>query len=170
MNSNVVSYLSLETAYPPVSVTLPKSSLGYRTNNIYPEFPPIMSDGRSLVSSWQPESKQNDELIKTNGIQTNWQYRQYLTNNAGDIMKSNFIDTANDTGYSIPPMDSTNIGKNVPYVYSSYQSTDQPLGYVDSDLKQLYLTREQLNARKVTPVVQNGGISKVTPMMETFRP
>ena len=167
MNTNVVSYLSLETAYPPVSVTLPKSSLGYATNNVYPEFPPIMSDGRSLVSSWQPESKQNDELIKTNGIQNNWQYRRYLTDNAGDIMKSNFIDTANDTGYSIPPTESGT--GSAPYKYKSYQDSTQPPGYNDSDLKQLYLTREQLNARKVAPVVQNGGISKVTPMMEAFR-
>jgi len=167
MFANTTSYLSLETAYPPVTVTLPKSSLGYKTNTNYPEFPPMMSDGRSLVSSWQPESKLNEDLINSNRIKNNWEYRQYLTKNADDIMKSNFVETANDTGYSIPPVSSGD--KNSPYTFSSFQDTAQPQGYVDSDLKQLYLTREQLNARKVAPVVQ-GMNANIMPTMSTFRP
>ena len=147
--------LPLTTAYPPVSVTLPKSSLGYDTNNVYPAFPPMMTDGRSLVSSWQPESKLNDELVKQNGIQSNWQYRRYLTQNADEIRKTDFIETANDCGYMYPPSAlDTKLGNTVPYTYTSFQDNSRPFGYADSDLKQLYMTREQLSARKVAPVVQ----------------
>lgn len=151
-----IQSLPLSTAYPPVSVTLPKSSLGYDTNNMYPEFPPMMADGRSLVSSWQPESKMNDELIKQNGIKSNWQYRRYLTKNADEIRRTDFVESANDCGYIYPPSveAGSNLGNTSPYVYKSYQDTARPFGYVDSDLKQLYMTREQLNARKVAPVVQ----------------
>ena len=35
--------------------------------------------------------------------------------------------------------------------FDSYGDTTKPKGYQDSDLKELYLTREQLNARKVAP-------------------
>ena len=41
---------------------------GYSTNNKHPEFPPLMNDGRSLVSNWQPESHLNDRLVKQNNI------------------------------------------------------------------------------------------------------
>lgn len=84
---------------------IPKSSLGYKTNNNYPKFPPLMSDGRSLVSNWQPETIANHQLIVNNQLSTNWSYRKFLTENANDIMKTNFVQTANDTGYMIPPSD-----------------------------------------------------------------
>jgi hypothetical protein len=42
----------LDCAYPVVKETLPLSSRGYHTNNKYPEFPPLMNDGRSIVASW----------------------------------------------------------------------------------------------------------------------
>ena len=32
----------LNCAYPIIKETIPKSSLGYNTNNKYPEFPPLM--------------------------------------------------------------------------------------------------------------------------------
>lgn len=153
MNPNLGLSLPVDCAYPPTVVTLPKSSLGYNTNNMYPEFPPMMADGRSLLSSWQPESKINDNMIKQNNIKNNWEYRQYLTKNGDEIRQTNYTETANDTGYVIPPYQSE-ASKNVPYKYNSYHDSTKPLGYNDSDLKQLYLTREQLNSRKVAPVVQ----------------
>ena len=52
---------------------------GYSTNNQYSEFPPMMKDGRSIVSSWQPESHINKEIKKQNNIKSNWEYpRPYL--------------------------------------------------------------------------------------------
>lgn len=119
------------------SLVIPKSSLGYHTNNKYSTFPPLMSDGRSIISTWQSQSQINNQLVKENNITTNWQYRQYLTNNALTIMEYNFRESANDTGFLFPVSKTT---------ISSIH--DNPLLLETSDLKQLYLTREQLNAKK----------------------
>ena len=144
-------------AYPVIKETVPKSALGYNTNNLYSQFPPKMSDGRSAISSWQPESAANNQLLKNNDIKSNWQYRKYLTQHSQQIMEYNFRETCNDTGYFIPPLDVCNGDEpnkhstNVPYVYSSFTDTSKPEGYQESDLKQMYLSREQLNSRKVAP-------------------
>lgn len=166
LNSFATSYntMNYDQAYPKVVVTLPKSYLGYNTNNKYPQFPPKMADGRSLVSSWQPESKINDAILADQKITSNWMYRQHLQKNAKTIMENNFIETANDTGYHIPPVDfqkllvSPSNDKNVPYLYTTIQDTTKPFGYQDSDLKDLYMTREQLNAMRVIPTVQMDGL------------
>jgi hypothetical protein len=83
---------NLNNAYPSNKV-VPESSLGYHSNNQYDNFPPLMSDGRALVASWQPESVINNQIIHENGIQSNWQYRKYLTHNANKIMKINYMNS-----------------------------------------------------------------------------
>jgi hypothetical protein len=150
----------LNCAYPVIKETIPSSSLGYGTNNKYPEFPPLMSDGRAIVSSWQPESIINDDLIQSNGIRSNWQYRKYLVNNSKDIMEYNFRESCNDVGYYKRPIDLPNMQSNkvtnltgTPYNFSSTLDESKPFGYQTSDLKELYLSREQLDARKISPVI-----------------
>lgn len=128
------------------------STLGYNTNNQYPKFPPMMADGRAVVSSWLPESAINDHLIKKNGIQSNWEYRRYLTDNGYKITERNFKETCNDTGYHIQPA-AASTSANSPHSYASVYDNAKPFGYQDSDLKQQYLTREQLDSRKVAPVL-----------------
>ena len=54
---------NLNNAYPSNKETVPESSLGYHANNQYDNFPPLMSDGRALVASWQPEAVANKQLI-----------------------------------------------------------------------------------------------------------
>ena len=51
------------------------------SNNIHFDFPPIMSDGRNFAK-WQPGAKINQEIRKENDIKSNWQYRQFLTENS----------------------------------------------------------------------------------------
>ena len=98
--------LPLDVAYASyLTETIPKSKLGYRTNNAFPDFPPKMSDGRSLISSWQPESVSDNVYYKTNEnifrseapLNANWMYRRYMQKNANEIMENNFRETANDT-------------------------------------------------------------------------
>jgi hypothetical protein len=60
----------IDSAYPIIKETIPLSSRGYHTNNKYPEFPPLMSDGRSVVASWQPEATINADLIQSNNIKS----------------------------------------------------------------------------------------------------
>jgi hypothetical protein len=153
-------YEKIESAYPVIKETIPKSSLGYATNNKYPEFPPLMSDGRAITASWQPESSINDDLIQSNNLRSNWQYRKYLTNNAKDIMEYNFRESSNDVGYYKRPIDLPNIQSNavsnmngIPHNFSSILDQSKPFGYQTSDLKEMYLSREQLDARKISPVI-----------------
>jgi len=155
------SFLSedLKCAYPNIQETIPKSSLGYGTNPVYPEFPPIMMDGRAIVASDQPEAVLNNALIKELGIQSNWQYRNYLTQNAEDIMKYNYRESSNDVGYFKRYAD-TPKEYNVPFMYPSFISEATPNGYQPSDLKQVYLSREQLEARKVAPTISQEEIMK----------
>lgn len=117
---------------------IPKSSLGYGTNNQYPEIPPFMSDGRSAFASWQPEAIINKEIIKDNNLQTNWEYRQFMMKNGLQIMQYNNKEACNDVGYYrryVPE-----IKENKP-INIENQSTD---------LKQMYFSREQLQSQRIS--------------------
>lgn len=134
------------------TVIIPRSSLGYETNNRHKQFPPLMSDGRSIVSNSQNVAILNQKLITENDITTNWKYRQYMTKNANTIMEYNFRESSNDTGYIIPPVKKTKSTQLiVPSTFDSLNDSSKP--YQTSDLKELYLTREQKNAKKVIPVL-----------------
>jgi hypothetical protein len=151
---------TIESAYPTIKETIPSSALGYATNNKYPGFPPLMMDGRSVTNTWQPESIINDDLIQSNNIRSNWEYRKYLTNNSQDIMKYNFLESSNDVGYykrsiDLPNMQSNRVSNmnGLPYGFTSVLDQTKPFGYQTSDLKELYLSREQLESRKISPVI-----------------
>ena len=144
--------VELATAYPPI-VDRPKSIYGYQTHNIYKDFPPMMSDGRVIVASWQPEAIVNNNLLKMTGITSNWQYRQYLTNNANGIMRQNLAETMNDIGYVARYAQSPQNPYSTPYKYKSYLDNTMPNGYEHSNLKELYFSKEELNARKVSPAI-----------------
>ena len=149
----------------PTAQELPKSALGYSTNNVYPGFPPLMNDGRALIASWQPDAVLNQSLLQSSGIKSNWEYRKFLTENANDIMRRNFAEAANDTGYYIQERKSASNPNFVPIFASMPKKHAQPSNYksvlemehdfgrVESDLKANYLSREQLQARMSTPVV-----------------
>lgn len=141
-------------AYPNNESCHKPSKLGYKTNNLYEGFPPLMNDGRAVTASYQPEAVLNNYLIKELDIRSNWEYRQYLTNNAKDIMKYNCIQSANDAGYIRRyTNDVSDKPHSTPYLYPSFVDTNKPEGYENSDLKELYLTKEQLQARMVSPQI-----------------
>jgi hypothetical protein len=153
---------STETVFPVIKETVPQSSLGYKSNNKYASFPPLMMDGRSVTATWQPEAMINADLIDRNNITSNWQYRNFLTKNAKSIMEYNFLESANDVGYYKRPIDipsiNTNtytpsIGSHTPYLYQTLTDNSRPLGYNSSNLKDLYLSREELESRKISPVI-----------------
>ena len=147
-------------AYPAVKETIPLSERGYHTNNKYPTVPPLMNDSRAITAAWQPNATENAKLISDNGLKSNWQYRRFLTKNASEVMSDNFRASANDAGYNSRPIDLPNIQSNNinfqahgPYLFKSTLDGAEPFGTVKSDLKDNYLTREQLYARKVSPVI-----------------
>lgn len=148
------------------------ANLGYATNNRYPQFPPIMADGRSVVSSWNPESQWNQQIAATQNLDSNWKYRHFLINNADTILENQYFASSNDTGSFLPNTykaesmqensarggDKDDAMMSIPFFYTSYSSNPSyPKGYVPrepSDLKSMYLNREQLFARKFTPSMQ----------------
>jgi hypothetical protein len=154
----------------PTLQELPPSAKGYAANNVYPGFPPLMSDGRALIASWQPEAVENNSLLRKSGVKSNWEYRKYLTHNAKTIIRHNFEAAENDFGY-------TNLGVNrigntdfspiisgipkkitTPSNYDTYVQPEHEYGKFSSDLKANYLSREQLAARTVTPVISQADL------------
>ena len=150
LNKHSSSSSSCSTAYPTIKETIPPSHLGYHTNNRFPEFPPMMSDGRALISSWQPEAVVNDRIIKDNNIKSNWQYRRFIKQHANEILEYNLQEACNDTGYFVANPQRNPVGE--PYLYKSVDDNTKVLGLEhNSDLKELYLSRERLDARKIAP-------------------
>lgn len=155
----------INNAYPPTKETIPPSALGYHTNNRFPNFPPIMADGRAVISSWQPEAVVNDRIIQDNQIKSNWQYRRFIKQHANEIMKHNSDAVCNDTGYYVK-RETREHAPKTPYVYKSIDDNTKIMGMEnESDLKELYLSRERLDARKIAPsmtqaeLIQHYGIS-----------
>ena len=128
------------------------------SNNIHPDFPPIMNDGRNFAN-WQPGAVINDYIRQEAKIQTNWEYRQYLAKNADAIIKYNQLSACGECsantvqyGTGIP------VSNNSPYLYKSCLDTTKRFGYEDSDLKNLYLSDVNLQARMVTPVISQSDL------------
>lgn len=121
------------------------------SNNIHFSFPPIMNDGRNFAE-WQPEAVVNNMIKQENNITSNWEYRKFLTHNALDIMKNNYMSSCNNCS-ACPPLYENHADPNHPYLYKSCDDVGQPYGYIDSDLKQLYLSKEQLNERASAPII-----------------
>jgi hypothetical protein len=128
-------------------------------------FPPVMMDGLTVTAAWQPEAVVNNHLIKEAGIDSNWKYRQFLTKNATKIMQKNADSMNEDIGfvnhYSKGDLaaESTNLsGIQTPRYYKSMQESDNILPA--SDLKMLYLSREQLNAQKIAPAMSQEQLLK----------
>ena len=133
------------------------------SNNIYYNMPPMMNDGRNY-STFIPESVINEELQQKSGLYSNWDYRRYLQNNANNIMKYNQMDAVHSSGNypSNYNNDCSNTNTNTitsrsintPFIFkSTYDKSVPPYAYNNSDLKQNYLSREQLNARLISPSI-----------------
>jgi hypothetical protein len=124
------------------------------SNNIHFNFPPIMADGRNYAS-WQPEAVINQRIQKQENIHSNWEYREYLTNQALQIMKYNTMQSCYDLGLPCHSQTNKTPSNNVPFQFkSTFDNSEPGFGYNNSDLKRLYLTSEQLNARLVAPTIQ----------------
>lgn len=130
------------------------------SNNIDFNFPSLMSDGRNW-SQWQPDAVVNERIQMKEGIQTNWGYRQFLQNNGLQIMNYNNEEAC----YTLGLDPHVNTGKtpsdNVPFTFKGTFDTSKPgFGYCNSDLKNPYLSREQLNSRLVAPSVNPADFKK----------
>jgi hypothetical protein len=130
------------------------------SNNIHFDFPPIMNDGRNYAS-WQPGSKISDDIRKDAGITTNWQYRKYMVENADSIIRRNQIEAC-DQCCACPAQYGTKQEgtQKTPYLYQSCKDKSQPYGYETSDLKNIYLSKYDLQCRMYTPVLTQDQLIK----------
>ena len=123
------------------------------SNNIHFNFPPIMNDGRNYAS-WQPDAVINQRIQQKEGITNNWNYRQYLQQNGAQIMNYNNTEACYELGLDPHVQTGKTPSDNVPYTFRSTFDTSKPgFGYCNSDLKNPYLTSEQLNSRMVAPSI-----------------
>jgi hypothetical protein len=123
------------------------------SNNTHFNMPPIMNDGRNYAS-WQPDAVINKRIQKEENIKTNWEYRQYLQKNAFQIMNYNNSESCYELGTPSHFNTEKTPSSNVPYKFQSTFDTNKPgFGYCNSDLKNPYLSREQLNARLIAPSI-----------------
>jgi hypothetical protein len=123
------------------------------SNNIHFDSPPIMMDGRNYAS-WQPEAVINKRIQTQEGINNNWNYRKFMQNNGLEIMKFNNMQSCYTLGLESRFETSSEPASNVPYKFRNVFDTGTPgFGYNTSDLKNPYLTREQLNARLIAPSI-----------------
>ena len=123
------------------------------SNNIHFNFPPIMADGRNFAQ-WQPDAVVNNRIQQKEGITNNWSYRQYLQQNGLQIMNYNTTEACYELGLDPHIQTGKTPSDNVPYTFKSTFDTGKPgFGYCNSDLKNPYLSREQLNSRLISPSI-----------------
>ena len=119
------------------------------SNNTNFSFPALMNDGR--FSNWSQDANINQQIKTKNGITTNNKYRQFLVNNADSIIERNQYEASgqccnSQLNYATPDTQGINSNK-APYLYNCSANNGQPVGYTNSDLKNLYLSSSELNNR-----------------------
>jgi hypothetical protein len=112
------------------------------SNNLYSNQPALMEDGRNYTA-WRPASEISQSFQTKLKLPTNWEYRQYMMNNALDIMKSNQLEQCLENPQSLM-MASNQMQQSQPTLLDKTQFT--------SDLKQLYVDKFVLQSRMRTPV------------------
>ena len=122
------------------------------SNNIHFNFPPIMNDNRNF-SSYIPGSSKDMELKKNNNITTNQEYRDFLIKNADNIILENQKQICNECSSCYYNNNNNNILSKTPYIFTTILSNDSPHGYETSDLKEIYLSRQRLNAEKHVKII-----------------
>jgi len=128
-------------------------SWGTCNNNKYNDFHPIMSDGRNY-SNWETSASISNNIKKNNNIKSNWEYRNYLVNNADNIIKQNQEEACGECCSNNNKKESNNKENNSPYIYSSCSDKAKPYGYETSDLKNMYVSRQDLQSKYITPVIK----------------
>lgn len=92
---------------------------------------------------------------------TNNEYRKYLINNANNIIKYNQMSVCNDTNTFIVNQTKNKYRNNTtPYLYYSTSDNYKPIGYHDSDLKNEYVSKQELENRLHTPYITQDELLK----------
>lgn len=110
-----------------------------------------MSDSR-LFTTYGSACKANNSLKKDLGLNSNYDYRQYLIKNGNRLIKENNNSHMNKIGYQ-SPINIPNMNLDKKHIYKNVSDNSQPYGYESSDLKNMYLSRYELQAKSSGPIV-----------------
>jgi hypothetical protein len=119
------------------------------SNNIHPNFPAMMDEG-NLYTDWNSACKMNNEIKQSAGLNNNYNYRQWLINNATNVMQTNYTSAMGQSCVYNTPTPPTQTSK---YIFSGCSDKSQPIGYEHSDLKSLYISKADLQRRMHTPIL-----------------
>ena len=126
------------------------------SNNIYTDFPALMSSGGFPVIS---SAYQNNKRVKQkNNIHDNYDYRQFLTQNADSLILENqkkACDRCCGCLTNFQPRDNHN-----KYLFTSCNDATKPFGYESSDLKNLYLNKMDFQSRLSAPFMTQSEMLK----------
>ena len=120
------------------------------SNNIHFNLPALMSDGREYTQ-YDPSCKENNKLVKKLGIKNNYDYRQWLIKNGKKIIKENRLKACNQCSECVKI--AINAPNNQKYLFKNCADKSRPYGYETSDLKNIYLSRQELNSRLSAPII-----------------
>jgi hypothetical protein len=109
-----------------------------------------MSDGRHYTS-FDPSCKANRELRDSLGIKNNYQYRQWLINNGKSVAKQNKKLACNETSQCI--VEAAQVPSQQKYLFKNCADDSTPYGYENSDLKNMYVTRQSLQSKLKAPIM-----------------
>ena len=127
------------------------------TNNIHRKFPPMVSDGNHYTD-WSTACTNNEILKNSAGITDNYDYRQWLTNNANKVMKQNRITAYSDCGIPYNSFDA--VAESSKYIFRNCNDKTMPHGYETSDLKNIYLSKQELQERLSAPIMNQDELLK----------
>lgn len=103
---------------------------------------PILYNGNTYAN-WESDRNIASANLRTvHSIQTNNDYRKFLTNQADLLILKNQMSACDETG--VCPAKYTN-GKNSTnkHLYQSVYDSNKPYGYEDSNLKQQYIQMQR---------------------------
>lgn len=112
------------------------------SNNIYSNFNSLMSDSR-IFTDYSTEYTIENKLRNEMKIGNNTNYRHYLQNNSDKIISNNQLKSCNSCSYC-QYKDNTELPEK-DYIFRENLLKNVNFGYNNSDLKNVYLSREKMN-------------------------
>ena len=119
------------------------------SNNIYTDFPALMSSGNFPKSNTACRS--NNELKKNNGIEDNSDYRQFLIQNADNLILYNQEKACDNCSGCLATFKPRPTAQK--FLFASCGDSSKPFGYETSDLKNMYLSKKALQSRISAPIM-----------------
>lgn len=109
---------------------------------------------QNIDYAYQPQLHINNYIRKDSNINSNWNYRRFMQQNANDIMKYNMMLASNNSGNNPYILYNNQVGPNIPFVYNNiYDNRIPNIDKNESDLKQNYLNNIQIKARMISPSI-----------------